>query len=91
MEEAATNSKKQVRSGAWTRLKKRWNRKGVVEVDIDHYRYQLLNCIRNGIRDLITNFPELGPKVRTLLLMLRVIRCFCLCLTLGEAKAKQFY
>ena len=50
------------RKGRWKRLKKRWNRKGVVEVDIDHHRYELLNSIREAIRDLITKQTELGPK-----------------------------
>ncbi len=54
---------KKKRKNRWGRIKKRWNRKGVVEVDIDHHRFELLNCIRDGIRDVVTNHPELGPKV----------------------------
>ena len=54
------------RKGRWKRLKKRWNRKGVVEVDIDHHRYELLNSIREAIRDLVTKHSELGPKVSLL-------------------------
>ena len=53
----------QKRQGWWKRVKKRWNRKGVVEVDIDHHRYELLNAIREAIQDLISNHSELGPKV----------------------------
>ncbi|XP_071096291.1 phosphatidylinositol 4-phosphate 5-kinase-like protein 1 [Haliotis cracherodii] len=50
------------RSSAWQRLQKRLKRKGVVEVDIDHHRYDMLNCIRTGIRHVLLNHPELGPK-----------------------------
>jgi hypothetical protein len=51
------------RNNAWVRLRKRLNRKGVVEVDIDHHKYKMLNMLRTGIRDLLLNHTELGPKV----------------------------
>ncbi len=54
---------RQKRSNYWTRLRKKWNRKGVVEIDVDHHRYDMLECIREGLRDLIVTYPELGPKV----------------------------
>ncbi|KAK6195324.1 hypothetical protein SNE40_000781 [Patella caerulea] len=50
------------RSSAWKRLRKRMSRKGVVEVDIDHHRYQMLECIRKGIRDTLLEHSDLGPK-----------------------------
>lgn len=51
------------RSNVWVRLRKRLNRKGVVEVDVDHHRYKMLNILRQGIQDLLLNHQELGPKV----------------------------
>ena len=51
------------RSAYWRRVKKKWNRKGVVEIDVDNEKYVLLNCIREGLKDLLQNHPELGPKV----------------------------
>ncbi|XP_041367931.1 phosphatidylinositol 4-phosphate 5-kinase-like protein 1 [Gigantopelta aegis] len=50
------------RSSAWNRLQKRLKRKGVVEVDIDHHRYQMLQCMRKGIQQVLLTHPELGPR-----------------------------
>ncbi|XP_071154628.1 phosphatidylinositol 4-phosphate 5-kinase-like protein 1 [Mytilus edulis] len=50
------------RSNAWVRLRKHLNRKGVVEVDMDHHRFKMLNMLRKGIQDLMLNHKELGPK-----------------------------
>ncbi|OWF48586.1 phosphatidylinositol 4-phosphate 5-kinase-like protein 1 [Mizuhopecten yessoensis] len=52
------------KSNLWVRLRKRLQRRGVVEVDIDHHRYKMLNCIREGIRNLLLKHPELRPKDR---------------------------
>ncbi len=30
---------------------------------MDHHRYALLEAIREGIQDVLTKHPELGPKV----------------------------
>ncbi|KAL5012428.1 hypothetical protein ScPMuIL_010979 [Solemya velum] len=50
------------RSNIWVRIHKRLTRRGVVDVDIDHHRYEMLGCIQTGIRDLMLNHPLLGPK-----------------------------
>ncbi|XP_060071907.1 phosphatidylinositol 4-phosphate 5-kinase-like protein 1 [Ylistrum balloti] len=50
------------KSSLWVRLRKRLLRRGVVEIDIDHHRYKMLNCIREGIRNLLLKHPELAPK-----------------------------
>lgn len=53
------------KTSAWQRLKKRWNRKGIVEIDVDHPSYSELCCIRQGIREVLLNYPQLGPQVST--------------------------
>lgn len=50
------------KSSLWVRLRKRFQRRGVVEIDIDHHRYKMLNCIREGIRNLLLRHPELASK-----------------------------
>eukprot|EP00918_Siedleckia_nematoides_P069578 GHVU01151720.1.p1 GENE.GHVU01151720.1~~GHVU01151720.1.p1 ORF type:complete len:429 (-),score=32.71 GHVU01151720.1:719-1984(-) len=50
------------KSSYWVRLNKKWKRRGVVEIDVDHHRYDVLECIRQGITSLLEDHPELGPK-----------------------------
>ncbi|XP_033732639.1 phosphatidylinositol 4-phosphate 5-kinase-like protein 1 [Pecten maximus] len=60
--QAADGGTTRGKSSLWVRLRKRLQRRGVVEVDIDHHRYKMLNCIREGIRNVLLKHPGLAPK-----------------------------
>ncbi|XP_069121357.1 phosphatidylinositol 4-phosphate 5-kinase-like protein 1 isoform X2 [Argopecten irradians] len=59
---AADGEAAKAKSSLWVRLRKRLLRRGVVEVDIDHHRYKMLNCIREGIRNILLKNPKLSAK-----------------------------
>ena len=54
------------KAGLWTRLKQRWRKHGVVEIDESHHRFGVLSCIKEAIKDVVVSHPELGPKVSSL-------------------------
>ncbi|KAJ8299995.1 hypothetical protein KUTeg_021514 [Tegillarca granosa] len=56
-------SKQHVHSNRWVKLRQKWKHRGVVEVNEHHRGYHILNNLRNGIRDLLYNHQNLGPKV----------------------------
>lgn len=57
-------SRSLVNNNKWVKLWKKWQRKDVVLVNDNHRRYRALGCVKEGVRDLFNNHPELGAKVR---------------------------
>ena len=68
MEGGLSREGSRLKSNRWRRMWKRWKRKGVVEIDIDHHRHKLLECIREGIQDLFKNHPQDMTEVNNCLL-----------------------
>ena len=57
--------------GRWDYVRKKLRRRGVIEVSKHHPHSDMLDAVQAGIRKVLTEHPELGPKV-SLQLFLRL-------------------
>ncbi|KAK3599254.1 hypothetical protein CHS0354_012865 [Potamilus streckersoni] len=48
--------------GRWDYIRQKLKRRGVMDVDKSHPHFSMLKCIRTGLKDLLLNHKELGPK-----------------------------